>query len=294
MTPRLATLAFALLAPPAFAATPINETRPLDAQGQIEIENLSGRIEVRTWDRNEVRITGSLGDGVERLAIDGGGDRLSVRVRYPRNTPRNVEPTTLVLDVPRLASLDIDSVSADVDVNGSAGGRIDIDSVSGKVAVVGAPGRADVKSVSGDIRMNVNSDSVELESVSGNIALRGRIRDEIDVETVSGNFEVDSRGERPRRIESSSVSGDTDIRSGLADGGRISAESVSGNIRLVMPKDLSARVGGESFSGTLSAPGAQVNKAKYGPGSNFQHTYGQGSGEIRIETFSGNAKLVLE
>ncbi|MHB8912991.1 MAG: hypothetical protein ACYC42_10185, partial [Lysobacter sp.] len=65
----LATLAGVLTSAPLLAATVINQSRPLDPRGRIEIENLKGRIEVRAWDRTEVRITGSLGDGVEKLEI---------------------------------------------------------------------------------------------------------------------------------------------------------------------------------------------------------------------------------
>ncbi len=283
----------ASLALPAVAATPIDETRRLDARGEIEIENLKGRIEVRTWDRPEVAIRGTLGDGVERLHIEGDGQSLEVRVEYPRNS-RRTGPTTLLLTVPSLASLDIESVSADVDVAGSAGARLDIESVSGAVKAVGAPGEADIESVSGDLQLNLNSRSVSLESVSGGIALRGKVSGEIAVETVSGDIDVDSRGQALRRVDSSSVSGNADIRTGLADGGRLRAESVSGDIRVVAPKALSARVRGESFSGTLAAPGATINRSRHGPGSDFQQTYGGGSAEITFETFSGDATLELE
>jgi hypothetical protein len=53
-------------------------------------------------------------------------------------------------------------------------------------------------------------------------------------------------------------------------------------------------VSGESFSGDLDAPGADIERPKYGPGSSFEHRYGSGNGEIRIETFSGDAELILE
>lgn len=281
------------LALPALAATPIDETRRLDPRGEIEIENLKGRIEVRTWDRPEVAIRGSLGDGVERLHIEGDDGKLEVRVEYPRNS-RRTGSTTLLLTVPTLASVDIESVSADIDVAGSAGARLDIESVSGAVDAVGAPGEADIESVSGDLRLNLNSRTVALESVSGGITLRGKVSGEISVETVSGDVDVDSRGQDLRRVDSSSVSGNADIRTGLASGGRIRAESVSGDIRVVAPKALSARVRGESFSGTLTAPGARINRSRHGPGSDFQHTYGTGSGEISLETFSGDAALELE
>ncbi|GAA4867394.1 DUF4097 family beta strand repeat-containing protein [Luteimonas vadosa] len=277
---------------PAWAATPIAETRALDSRGTVEIENLKGRIEVRSWDRPEVRLSGSLGNGVERLVVEGSGQRLSVKVKYPRNG-RNTEPTTLILDVPTLASLDIESVSADVSVTGNAGRTLDIESVSGEVQAAGAPGKARFETVSGNQQLTLNSNDVSAESVSGRIRLMGRLGGEIQAENVSGDIDIDTRGERPTQVKTSSVSGDTSVRTGLANGGSIDVESLSGKVRLELPADLSARVRGESFSGRLSAPGASINKAKYGPGSDFDHRYGNGSGQVRIETFSGNAELVL-
>lgn len=285
--------ALAAVALPALAATPIDETRPLDARGSVEISNVKGRIEVRTWDRQEVRITGSLGDGVERLDISGDRRELEVKVRYPRNS-RNTGPTTLVLQVPQQASVEIDGVSATIDVNGVAGDTLDIESVSGSVTAVGAPRNAEISSVSGSLRLNLNSESVDLESVSGSISLRGRITGQVEAETVSGRIDIDTRGEQVQRLSTSSVSGSAELRTGLASGGRISAESVSGSIRVTAPKSLSANVRGESFSGRLTAPGADISKPRYGPGSSFEHRYGNGDGEIKIETFSGSAELRLE
>jgi putative adhesin len=292
LLPTLLVAAFPLAV---MAATPINETRPLDARGKVEISNVKGRIQVRVWDKHEVHIGGSLGRGVEKLDIEGDSDELEVKVRYPHNiNDRNSEPTILVLDVPTLASLDIDGVSADIDVTGSAGRTLEINSVSGEVSVASAPGSADIESVSGDLRLTLNSANVDVQTVSGNVTLRGRLSGEVQAETVSGTLGVDSRNERVRRLSSNSVSGDATIRVGLADDGRITAESVSGNITVIAPKSLSANVSGESFSGHLSAPGASIHKPEFGPGSDFEQRYGNGSGEIHMETFSGSAELRLE
>src|SRR5690606_10671413 len=66
------TLALACLAAfPALAGTPIDQTRPMDPRGRSEIENLKGRVEVRAWDRQEVKVTGTLGDGVEKFSLEG-------------------------------------------------------------------------------------------------------------------------------------------------------------------------------------------------------------------------------
>ena len=105
---------------------------------------------------------------------------------------------------------------------------------------------------------------------------------------------IDSRGQRLRRLSTGTVSGDAQARVGLVNGGEIKSETVSGDIRLRLPKTLSARVSGESFSGDLDAPGAKVRKEDFGPGKSFEARYGSGAGEIRIESFSGDATLTLE
>lgn len=289
----LASLLLAGFTLPALAASPIDETRPLDARGEVEVSNVKGSIEVRTWDRDEVRITGSLGDGVERLEIQGEGRKLSVRVRYPRNSS-NAEATSLVLEIPRQASLDVDSVAASVDVQGVAGDELEIDSVSGRVTAVGAPRKASIESVSGDQRLNLNARDIDAESVSGRISLRGRIAGSVDIESVSGDIDVDTRGERLRKLDVSTVSGDASVRTGIADGGRFDFESVSGDVRLVLPRDASAQVEAATFSGDIEAPGANVVHKRYGPGASMEHRYGAGNASIDIETFSGDVELALD
>lgn len=286
----------------ALAATPINETRPLDPDGRVEIENLKGHIEVRAWDRAEVKIEGSLGEGVEKLEITGDRRGLAVRVKYPRGgsgrgflsgTDRS-EPTDLRLMVPLRADLEIDAVSADIDVTGVASGMLSIDSVSGDITVAAAPRQAQVESVSGDLRLTLNSGQIGVESVSGDVQLRGRMDGEVKVESVSGDVVVETVGSNVRRFAGATVSGDMRVDTALASGGRISLESVSGDLNVLLPGNLSARVRGESFSGRLTAPDAAIQRPKHGPGSSFDHRYGAGDGEVTIESFSGDATLRLK
>ena len=287
-----------LLSPMVMAATPIDQTRPLDPTGRIDIENLKGRIQVRAWDRAEVQVSGTLGDGVEKLIVEGDRQRLVVKVQYPKSSGwggNKTGPTDLQLMVPVRAELEIDSVSANVDVSGVAPARLSIDSVSGDVAVAGAaPREVDVETVSGNVHMTVNSNDVEVQSVSGDLVLRGRMAGEIKTETVSGDIDVVVNGETVHELTANTVSGDADIRTGLARGGEIKLESVSGDLLLVMPKDTSAQVNGKSFSGDLKAPGASIIRPKHGPGASFTNRYGSGDGQVSIETFSGDAELRLE
>jgi len=278
---------------PAHAATPINQTRPLDARGRVEIDNLKGRVEVRGWDRPEVKLTGSLGDGVEKLSVEGDGDALHIEVKYPSRSNRS-EPTTLILQVPLRADLEIDTVSADIDVGGMASRDMSLQSVSGNITANGAPRRAKVESVSGDARLTFNSGNVEVNTVSGDVTLGGRLNDEVSVETVAGDVRVDTKGEKIANFRGGTVSGDIQVRMGLAADGVVKMETVSGDLLLLVPRDLSAQVSGESFSGDLKAPGAKVKREEFGPGSSFRAGYGAGKGQIRLESFSGDAELRLQ
>ena len=278
---------------PAMAATPISQTRPLDARGRVEIENLKGRVEVVAWDRPEVKLSGTLGDGVERLSVEGDGRVLRIKVQYPSRN-RNAEPSQLVVQMPLLADLDVETVSADINVSGMASRELELESVSGDIVANGAPRRGEISSVSGDIRLAMNSPELRVETVSGQLAAQGRLNGTVALESVSGGIRLDTLGERVRKLSASSVSGDMDLKLALAEDGDIRMESVSGDLRLRLPASLSAQVSGESFSGDLAAPGAKIRKEQFGPGSSFRVRYGAGRGDVRLQTFSGDATLRLD
>ncbi|MEP6906566.1 MAG: DUF4097 family beta strand repeat-containing protein [Pseudoxanthomonas sp.] len=290
-------VSFLALAASAGAVTPIDQTRPLDARGRIDVENMKGNIQVRGWDKSQVKISGSLGDGVEKLVVEGDAQHLVIKVQYPKNSGwggGKSGSSDLQLMVPLRAEVEIDSVSANIDVSGLAASKLSIDTVSGDVMVAAAPSEIDVESVSGDLRLTVNSADVDVQSVSGDIVLRGRMNGDVKTETVSGDIDVIVNSEQVRELSASTVSGNADLRAALVPRGEIKLESVSGDLLLVLPKNLSAQVRGESFSGDLKAPDAQIQKPEHGPGASFSKRYGSGEGEISIETFSGDAELRLE
>ena len=284
---------------PAFAATTINETRALDADGQVHIENVKGKVVVRTWSQPQVRITGSLGKGVEKLAVTGDARSLSIEVKYPNShggwnlwgrDDRRTEPSIIEVMMPQRASLDIDSVSADVDVQQMAGRRLAVDSVSGDVVVTASsPGEASFESVSGDTTLRITTGSVQAESVSGDISLQGGLTGEVSLESVSGSLSVIAKALDELRV--SSVSGDATLRTGLKAGGEIKAETLSGTVDLTLPKSASAKLHAETFSGDISSLVGHVHREEHGPGESLDATLGTGQGKIRLESFSGDVRV---
>jgi DUF4097 and DUF4098 domain-containing protein YvlB len=290
-------LAAAVLAAPAFAATPINQTRPLAADGRVSISNVSGSIEVRTWDKPEVRITGSLGKGVEKLLIEGDSRSLDIEVKYPDGRggwgwgdSRRIEPTHLEVMLPRRAEVEVEAVSANVDVDGVRGRRLEIDNVSGDVDVTGsAPGEATFENVSGDLDLWLDTDQLSIESVSGDVTAHGAITGEVTMETVSGQLSLAAR--HVRRLKVATVSGDAEMRLGLVAGGRIDAESLSGNLTLAVPAGTGAQLSLESFSGDIRSAVGHVHEEEHGPGSTLEARLGNGDGRIRMESFSGDVRV---
>ena len=284
---------------PALAATPINQVRPLSAQGSVSVDNVKGRIVVRTWDRAEVRITGSLGQGVEKLVVEGTADNLRIEVRYPSGGGSwfgwggdrgRAESSVIEVTVPARAGVKVDSVSASVDVAGVAGRTLTVDTVSGNVVIRGArPAQASLDTVSGDLDLELQTALVAVASVSGDVRIRGKLTGSVEIESVSGD--TDLLAGRLQRLSVSSVSGDSRLKASLAPGGRITTESVSGGVTLALAGDTSARLRVETFSGGITSPVGQVKTEEYGPGKRLDARLGTGSGDIRLESFSGDVRI---
>lgn len=288
-------LAFA--AGPAAAATPIEQRHPLAADGELAVVNATGRIEVVAWERPEVAIEGTLGDGVERLLVEGDGRRLRVEVVNPSGGwfggGGRAQPSVLRLRVPAGASLSLEGVSADLSSEGARGERLALASVSGSLAAVDA--RVDVfsaETVSGDGRVELEAGRAELASVSGALRLQGRVAGQVSLETVSGALEA--RLVDVRRLEASGVSASTTLALSLAEGAEVSAETLSGRLRLRLPADASARIEAESFSGRIEAGVPGRLEEGDGPGRRFDAILGDGDARVTLETFSGALEIALD
>lgn len=294
----LSTLLLAALLPAvAAAATPIDETRPVSADARVSVENMTGSISVSAWDRGEVHVGGSLGDGVEKLEIDGGGNHLDIRVRYPESRgwfggDSNAEPSRLEIKVPRAVVLDLEAVSADIDVTGVDSKGLEAESVSGNVTVDARAAEASISSVSGDLQLRIDTRELSMESVSGDINANGNIRGSLRAEVVSGDLDI-TTGEL-NEVRLSSVSGDVQLQAALANSGRLSAETVSGDLKLRFPGTLSAEIEAETFSGDIRSSVGKVEKAGFGSGSTLGARVGSGSARISLETFSGDIQIKLD
>jgi DUF4097 and DUF4098 domain-containing protein YvlB len=285
-------MAVALAATMAWGGEKVDLTKATSAAPSVEIDNLAGSVKITGWDRQEIRVTGVLGDDTEGLDFSGGGDSVSIEVEIPDSYGRRQRDldSDLEIWVPVGSSLDVETVSAEIRVSG-VNGSLELESVSGEVTVDGAPSSADVETVSGNIEVSGSQTRVMAESVSGKIELTG-VAERVDAATVSGSIEV--RAGDIGRGSFEAVSGSVRFSGALSPGARLSADSHSGNVVLDLPAGTSARFQVETFSGNINndfGGGEAERTSRYAPGKRLDFTLGSGDAQVRIETFSGSVTL---
>ncbi|WP_313052825.1 MULTISPECIES: DUF4097 family beta strand repeat-containing protein [Stenotrophomonas] len=282
--------ALLLLPSLALADTRVDERHTLASGGRIELSNVAGKVTVRGWDRNEVQLTGSLGDGLQ-LRQEKSANRVRWEVEYPR---RHTSGTaTLVLNVPRASELLLSTVSADQDISGIDVRRLQADTVSGSLTAAGRSGDSKLNTVSGNVIAKLQTPRLDVNTVSGRIEAGGGVSGDIGAQTVSGRVGVDAG--RVQRLAVETVSGSIDLStSGLAPGGRINVESVSASVNLRLPVKVSAQLSVNSFAGSINSDAGTVERPRYGPGSSLDTKLGGGDGDIRIQSHSGSVRVSLD
>jgi DUF4097 and DUF4098 domain-containing protein YvlB len=284
--------AVALLAasPAIHAGTPINERAAADPAGSVEVSNVAGTVRVAAWDRNEVEVTGELGKGTEKLEFAVADKVTRIKVILPLNTS-NAEDTDLVIHVPAASRLSVNTVSADIDVQGLLGAQR-LQSVSADIRTAAAGEDVECKSVSGDVVVNgsFKKGLLTITTVSGDVTAL-RVAGEVNANTVSGDVTLGLGETNRSRVRS--TSGDLTMAALLAADGKFDAESISGDVRLELVGAVNAEFDISSFNGEIRncfGPKA-VATSEYAPGKELRFREGQGSGHVRIKTLNGDISV---
>jgi DUF4097 and DUF4098 domain-containing protein YvlB len=275
--------------PPIWAQTKVDEVRPFDSNGTVSISNIAGSVEVLGWANDQVEITGTLGEDIKELAIDGSTRHLEIEVKPVRGADGKIS-SYLTIRVPTGASVEIEVVSADVTV-GDLTGNLDIESVSGEIEVGGRPASMDIEAVSGDIEVAYAPAETEIGSVSGRITIRDGVG-AIELANVSGKIEI--LGGTFDKASVESVSGSIFWDADVGGSGPFDMENMSGTIKLVVSSAVSADFEISTFSGNISNAFGQepTRTSKYAPGTELSFTTGSGGPRVSISSFSGSVKLV--
>ncbi len=273
------------------ASQEVNQSYPVAAGAQVDIECLAGSLTIEGWSGNEVTISGTLGDGVEDLEVDVDDDGISIEVEYDEDYHgRQSVATDLTLRMPLASPLSAETVSASITVSGLEG-AVDLESVSGRIRVSGMPRSLDVETVSGRIEVEKAGDGSEVSSVSGAIRI-GSVAGHLEAENVSGEIVIEGGSLTGGDFET--VSGNISCQALPGGQGDIDMETMNGTIELLVLESAPASFHLETFSGSIeNAFGPEPERtSKYTPEKQLRFNTGPGGPNISLSSFSGAIKLV--
>ena len=153
MMTRLVSTILACLLSVAVFAEDVDRTIDASADGHVDVSNISGSVKVTGWSQKAVRVTGTLGRNVEELILEREGNKVIVKVKIPKKRGRAMGiDSELSINVPQNSSIDVGTVSADIDV----------------IDVTGEQG---LHTVSGDVNTDHTGSDISAESVSGEVVI---------------------------------------------------------------------------------------------------------------------------
>jgi hypothetical protein len=216
-----------------FRAT-VDETRPLAANGELSLENTNGSVRLAGWDEPRVRIEAVKRARSERaleelkVEIEGEGDRLAVRTRYPRpHWMGGAGSVEYRVSVPRGARVRVSTVNGRVEVDGVLG-PVRASTVNGSVDLTGVAGAVEASAVNGSVEVDVArvgpSGRSELHTTNGSVRLTLPREASADVEahTVNGSvhcdFDLADARKSRRKVEGRIGSGGPRFELGTVNG----------------------------------------------------------------------------
>jgi putative adhesin len=290
MMNRLVSTILACLISVTVFAEDVDRTVDASPDGRVDVSNISGSVKVAGWTKNSVRVTGTLGRNVEELIVERDGDKVLIKVKVPKRGGRGID-SDLRISVPQNSSIDIGTVSADIDVVDVTGEQ-GLHTVSGDVNAEHTGADIAAESVSGDVEVRGNhaDGEVSASSVSGDVRLI-RLAGSVEVEAVSGDVAVEDGSFERAVLET--VTGELFFKGTLRNGGKLAIDTVNGDVDVEFSGDVSAKFDIETFNGNINnCFGPKAAKAsKYGPGWELEFTEGGGNGRVSISTLNGDVDI---
>jgi len=272
--------ALALGAPVLRAQTTLDTTLAARAGTRVSVNNFSGDVTIRSWDRAQVRVVAEYDRA--RIEVDDGPGRIGIR-SVERRGGEDVEFT---ITVPNGTAVDVNGMSSDVTMIGVCG-EATINTVAGDVDVQ-CVGEAAITSVSGDVTVTDARAGLEAGSTSGDVIVHGA-RGDVTAHSVSGDVElaqVDGVN-----VSAETVSGEISYAGRILDNGRYRFEAHSGDVTVRVAGNLNALISVGTFSGDFESdfpielsPGSKM-------GREWEFRLGNGSARLRLRSFSGTIGL---
>ena len=280
------------------------KTVSLAKDGEVSLTNISGSIEVKTWDKGEVKIDAlkiSKATTVDKakensakvkITVEKEGNTLKIKTEYPRSKKEWKKDSINVsvnyyLMIPAKAAAKISSVSGNVDLE-SIGGAAKVKAISGSVTIKKADKGVDCDVVSGNIIVQDVTGNAYLKAISGKIDAEG-IRGSIKSSVVSGKIRLRNVSEADT-VDAKATSGSVSYEGKIKSDGRYTLTNHSGVVEMVLPSGSGFEFEAKTFSGRIHSDfevkvSGEISKRR------LSGVVNKGGAMVKLTTFSGNVYL---
>ncbi|HEX7119207.1 MAG TPA: DUF4097 family beta strand repeat-containing protein [Longimicrobiales bacterium] len=260
----------------------IDTTFAVSPDARIEVENFRGSVQVRTWERDAVRIAAEHSDD-DRIRIRRSGAWVRIESSGRYGPARDVD---YVITVPATAALRITGPFSDVSVDG-AGSDVVVESVRGDIHVRGGDGVVELRSVEGAVSLEGARGRITLAAVNETIRavdLAGAVH----AETVNGDVVLE-------RIDSgdvvaSTVNGDVRYGGTILDDGRYALKTHNGDVSIGIPEGANATISIATYNGEVDSA-LPIILTELRRDRRFSFAVGRGTARVDLESFNGTIRL---
>ncbi len=221
---------------------------PLEAGGNLHLDNANGSVQITGWDRNTIEISGTKyapsTDDLRDVKIKAGvhGSDAVIETQTPHRSFHGSYGANYVIHLPRKIVLEhVQTSNGSISVNDLDGGGKVVSS-NGKIAMDHAIGDYAIETTNGGIDLEQCRGAFRAESSNG--ALKGNLATgSINASTTNGsvNFTVDKPKEG-QPLRASSTNGSVTLAIAEFHDNPIKADTTNGSVTLRLPGDINAKL----------------------------------------------------
>ena len=232
----------------------------------------AGTVRVETWDRDSIRVTGSIGRNSHFFGGSGGrGAKLGVENNDSTDT--GMPHGDLVVTVPRKAHVWIKMTDGEVIATHTAG-ELDVITVTGTIIAQDAEGVVSVETIDAAVTLAGISGEVRARSGGGRLSLV-QLHGTLTAATVSGAIDLTGTAMADARLET--IGGPIVVRGTVAHDALLDLETHNGPITLFLDRGALPALALSSRAGVV--------KNLLGPGN-------VKAGRIEARSFKGDINVV--
>ena len=268
----------------------------LKPEGRLSVESFNGSIEVHSWDKDEVEITGSkyassqaLLDAlkVDVVATD---DFIQVRTVRPSGHRGNMG-AKFAIRAPRRVELDrISSSNGSLDVEGIEG-NARLTTSNGKIRIAVFEGNVEAKTSNGSVTLTDSQGSAVIKTSNGNIKADG-VRGHFEAKTSNGGIRARILGDGDGRpIEVHTSNGSIDLTLTEQPSADVIATSSNSSVTVHAPASLAARITADTSHASIQTD-FEVTVQGTQKKTHLDGTINGGGPLIKLDSSNGGIRLL--